>query len=36
MEMWSEGDDKKLYDEALAKALEESEGRTWAAGNVRM
>jgi hypothetical protein len=36
MECWSENDDKKLYDAALIKALEESEGKTWASGNVRM
>jgi hypothetical protein len=36
IEMWSEAEDKKLYEVALAKALELSEGRTWAAGNVRM
>jgi len=36
VEAWSEEEDKKLYEVALAKAIEESEGRTWAAGNVRM
>lgn len=36
MEMWSEGEDKKLYEVALGKALEIREGKTWAAGNVRM
>jgi hypothetical protein len=36
MECWSEEEDTKLYEIALAKAIEESEGRTWAAGNVRM
>lgn len=36
MEMWSEVEDRKLYEVALAKAIEESNGKTWAAGNVRM
>lgn len=36
MEMWSEAEDKKLYEVALGKAIEISEGKTWAAGNVRM
>jgi len=36
IDMWSEEEDKRLYDVALAKAIVESEGRTWAAGNVRM
>jgi hypothetical protein len=36
MEMWSEEEDKRLYEVALAKAIEESAGKTWAAGNVRM
>jgi hypothetical protein len=36
IDMWSEEEDKRLYDIALAKAIEESEGKTWAAGNVRM
>jgi hypothetical protein len=33
---WSEEDEKEIYDEALAQALEESEGIAWAAGNIRI
>lgn len=36
MEMWSEEEDMRLYEVAHAKAVEESAGKTWAAGNVRM
>lgn len=35
-EYWSEADERMLYEEALAKGLELDEGRTWAAGNIRM
>lgn len=33
---WTDEDEKEIYDEALAKALEESEGIAWAAGNIRI
>lgn len=36
IENWSDLDEKRLYDLALEKAVEESEGRAWAAGNIRM
>ena len=36
VDSWSEEEDKKLYEVALVKIVEESQGRTWAAGNVRM
>jgi hypothetical protein len=36
MELWSEEEDRRLYEVAHAKAVEESAGRTWTAGNVRM
>ncbi|KAK4689771.1 hypothetical protein P7C73_g329, partial [Tremellales sp. Uapishka_1] len=34
--LWSAEDEMEVYDEALAKALEESEGIAWAAGNIRI
>jgi hypothetical protein len=36
IELWSQGDDTKVYDAALTKALEEAERKTWAGGNIRM
>jgi hypothetical protein len=33
---WTEEDEKEIYDEGLAQALEESEGIAWAAGNIRI
>lgn len=33
---WTDEDEKEIYDEALAKALEESNGIAWAAGNIRV
>lgn len=33
---WTDEDEKELYDEALARVLEESEGVAWAAGNIRI
>ena len=34
--VWTEEDEKEIYDEALAQALEESNGIAWAAGNIRI
>lgn len=34
--VWTEEDEKEVYDEALARALEESDGIAWAAGNIRV
>lgn len=36
LESWSEMDEKGLYELALGRAVEESEGKAWAAGNIRM
>lgn len=33
---WSEADEKGIYNVAFAQAVAESEGKTWAHGNVRM
>ncbi|WVQ97801.1 hypothetical protein IAU59_004916 [Kwoniella sp. CBS 9459] len=33
---WSDEDERDIYDEALQKALEESDGIAWAAGNIRI
>ncbi|WRT65029.1 uncharacterized protein IL334_001971 [Kwoniella shivajii] len=33
---WSDEDEREIYDEALARSLEESEGIAWAAGNIRV
>lgn len=33
---WGHEDEKDLYDECLAKALEETNGIAWAAGNIRI
>ena len=33
---WSTEEEKELYEESLAKALEESNGIAWAAGNIRI
>lgn len=35
-ETWSDTDEKRIYDQALAQAVGESDGRAWAAGNIRM
>lgn len=34
--VWTDEDEREIYDEALAKALEESNGIAWAAGNIRV
>lgn len=34
--VWTDEDEKEIYEEGLAMALEESEGRAWAAGNIRV
>lgn len=34
--IWTAEDEKEIYEESLAKALEESEGIAWAAGNIRI
>jgi hypothetical protein len=33
---WTHDDEKDLYEQALAQALEESNGVAWAAGNIRI
>nr|ACZ81467.1 Ncp1 [Kwoniella heveanensis] len=33
---WTDEDERDIYDEALQKALEESDGIAWAAGNIRI
>lgn len=33
---WTDEDEHEIYDEALAKALEETDGIAWAAGNIRV
>lgn len=33
---WNQDCEDKVYDQALAQVIEESEGRTWAGGNVRV
>jgi len=33
---WTDEDEKEIYEEALGMAIEESEGRAWAAGNIRV
>jgi hypothetical protein len=33
---WTDEDEKEIYDEALARVLEEYEGIAWAAGNIRI
>ena len=33
---WTHDDEKELYDDALAEALEETNGLAWAAGNIRI
>jgi len=33
---WGHEDEKDLYEECLAKALEETNGIAWAAGNIRI
>ncbi|KAL7424392.1 hypothetical protein Q5752_000074 [Cryptotrichosporon argae] len=34
--VWTEDDEREIYEEALAMALEESNGVAWAAGNIRV
>ena len=34
--IWTAEDEQDIYDEALAVALEESNGIAWAAGNIRI
>ncbi|WWD22045.1 hypothetical protein CI109_106533 [Kwoniella shandongensis] len=34
--IWTDEDEREIYEEGLAKALEESEGIAWAAGNIRI
>lgn len=33
---WTGEDEQELYEDALAKAIEESNGVAWAAGNIRI
>jgi hypothetical protein len=33
---WTGEDEQGLYEDALAKAIEESNGVAWAAGNIRI
>ncbi len=33
---WREKDENELYEKVLAQVIEESQGKIWAAGNVRM
>ncbi|TYJ52433.1 hypothetical protein B9479_006974 [Cryptococcus floricola] len=33
---WTDDDEREIYGEALSKALEESDGIAWAAGNIRV
>ncbi|WVW78745.1 hypothetical protein I302_100705 [Kwoniella bestiolae CBS 10118] len=33
---WTDEDEREIYDEGLARALEESQGIAWAAGNIRI
>ena len=33
---WTDEDEHEIYDEALAKAIDESNGIAWAAGNIRI
>jgi hypothetical protein len=33
---WSAEDEQDIYDEALAKAVDETNGIAWAAGNIRI
>ncbi|KAL2881380.1 hypothetical protein SGCOL_003330 [Colletotrichum sp. CLE4] len=33
---WSQDSEDQAYEQALAEVLDESEGRTWAEGNIRM
>lgn len=34
--VWTDEDEKEIYEEALAMAIEESNGVAWAAGNIRV
>jgi hypothetical protein len=34
--IWSSEDEQEIYEEALAKAIEETNGIAWAAGNIRI
>ncbi len=34
--IWTAEDEKEIYEEGLAKALEETQGIAWAAGNIRI
>lgn len=34
--VWTHEDEQEIYDEALARAVEESNGIAWAAGNIRI
>ena len=33
---WNDEDEAEIYEEALAMAIDESEGVAWAAGNIRI
>ncbi|KAK2009219.1 hypothetical protein LZ32DRAFT_430281 [Colletotrichum eremochloae] len=33
---WNQESEDKVYDEALAEVIDESDGRTWAGGNIRI
>ena len=34
--VWTAEDEHEIYEEALAKAVEETDGIAWAAGNIRI
>ena len=34
--VWNDEDEREIYEEALAMAIDESEGVAWAAGNIRI
>ena len=34
--VWTAEDEQEIYEEALAKAIEETDGIAWAAGNIRI
>lgn len=34
--VWTQEDEDEIYEEALSRAVEETNGIAWAAGNIRM
>lgn len=34
--IWTQEDEQEIYEEALSRAIEESNGIAWAAGNIRI